>query len=77
MKQVAIAAILAVVVAIASSCGGADDNAAAEQAALVEQGKLILRFDAFGDEAHWTDTLRMHEVPSPPRSTRQPRFPSG
>jgi mono/diheme cytochrome c family protein len=34
----------------------------AEQAALVAQGKQIFRFDTFGDEAHWTDTLRMHEV---------------
>ncbi len=47
----------------AASCGGSDDNdAAAEQAALVEQGKQIFRFDTFGDEILWTDTLRMHEV---------------
>ncbi len=31
-------------------------------AALVEQGKQIFRFDTFGDETFWTDTLRMHEV---------------
>ncbi|MBN1238153.1 MAG: Ig-like domain-containing protein [Gammaproteobacteria bacterium] len=31
-------------------------------AALVEQGKEIFRFDTFGDETLWTDTLRMHEV---------------
>ena len=38
MKQLAIAAVLGVVVAIATSCGGSDeDNSAAEQAALVEQ----------------------------------------
>lgn len=30
--------------------------------ALVEQGKQIFRFDTFGDESQWTDTLRMHEV---------------
>ena len=29
---------------------------------LVAQGKEIFRFDTFGDEAKWTDTLRMHEV---------------
>lgn len=29
---------------------------------LVEQGKEIFRFDTFGDEVYWTDTLRMHEV---------------
>lgn len=29
---------------------------------LVSQGKEIFRHDTFGDEAYWTDTLRMHEV---------------
>jgi len=35
---------------------------AAMNPALVEQGKTIFRFDTFGDETFWTDTLRMHEV---------------
>jgi mono/diheme cytochrome c family protein len=48
--------------AIAAACGGSSDDIAAEQAALVEQGKRIFRYDTFGDEVHWTDTLRMHEV---------------
>ena len=30
--------------------------------ALVAAGKEIFRFDTFGDEKYWTDTLRMHEV---------------
>lgn len=30
--------------------------------ALVAQGREIFRFDTFGDETQWTDTLRMHEV---------------
>jgi len=60
--RMALAAGIGVVVAIAASCGGSDNNSAAEQAALVEQGKQIFRFDTFGDEIHWTDTLRMHEV---------------
>lgn len=30
--------------------------------ALVAAGKDIFRFDTFGDEQYWTDTLRMHEV---------------
>jgi mono/diheme cytochrome c family protein len=34
----------------------------APDAALVAQGKKIFRFDTFGDETQWTDTLRMHEV---------------
>jgi hypothetical protein len=28
----------------------------------VDEGKQIFRFDSFGDETLWTDTLRMHEV---------------
>src|SRR5204862_4445847 len=28
----------------------------------VADGKSIFRFDTFGDETFWTDTLRMHEV---------------
>src|SRR5215218_4779345 len=30
--------------------------------ALVAQGKEIFRFDTFGDEKYWTDTLRLHEI---------------
>lgn len=30
--------------------------------AMVEQGQHIFRFDTFGDETLWTDTLRMHEI---------------
>ena len=29
---------------------------------LAEEGKQIFRYDTFGDEKYWTDTLRMHEV---------------
>jgi mono/diheme cytochrome c family protein len=29
---------------------------------LVAQGKNVFRFETFGDETFWTDTLRMHEV---------------
>ncbi|MES2100323.1 MAG: c-type cytochrome [Pseudomonadota bacterium] len=45
------------------ACGGSDsDTDAADQAALVEQGRQVFRYDTFGDELQWTDTLRMHEV---------------
>ncbi|MCW5661489.1 MAG: c-type cytochrome [Burkholderiaceae bacterium] len=45
------------------ACGGDDDDDdAARQAELVAEGKQIFRFDTFGDEAKWTDTLRLHEV---------------
>jgi mono/diheme cytochrome c family protein len=30
--------------------------------ALVARGQEIFRYDTFGDEKYWTDTLRMHEV---------------
>jgi mono/diheme cytochrome c family protein len=33
-----------------------------QDALLAAQGKQIFRFDTFGDETQWTDTLRMHEV---------------
>ena len=55
---VAAAVVAATVVA---ACGGDSDDSAA-QAAQVEQGKQIFRFDTFGDETQWTDTLRIHEV---------------
>lgn len=48
--------------AVVACGGGSDDSAAADQAALVAQGKQIFRFDTFGDEIFWTDTLKMNEV---------------
>lgn len=52
-----------VLAAVLAGCGGGDDDdAAARQAERVAQGRQIFRFDTFGDEAKWTDTLRMHEV---------------
>ncbi|HMA08292.1 MAG TPA: hypothetical protein VKP68_10535, partial [Ramlibacter sp.] len=45
-----------------SGCGGGSSDDTANQQALAAQGKQIFRFDTFGDEAQWTDKLRMHEV---------------
>jgi mono/diheme cytochrome c family protein len=55
-----------------AACGGGMDGssptspeaiaAKKDDASLVTQGRHIFRFDTFGDEAKWTDTLRMHEV---------------
>jgi mono/diheme cytochrome c family protein len=57
------AGAMAAAVALITACGGSgDDDTAVQQAALVAQGKDIFRFDTFGDEAKWSDTLRMHEV---------------
>jgi cytochrome c553 len=40
------------------------------EADAIAQGRSIFRFDTFGDETFWTDTLRMHEVI---RSSLSPR----
>ncbi|MCE9660768.1 MAG: c-type cytochrome [Burkholderiales bacterium] len=58
-----LATVTAAAACALAACGGGDDGpSAAEQAALESQGKQIFRYDTFGDEAQWTDTLRMHEV---------------
>lgn len=49
--------------AIVTACGGSSgDTTTPDQATLVSQGKQIFRFDTFGDEIFWTDTLKMNEV---------------
>lgn len=49
---------------LVTACGGNSDQPenTASTADLVAQGKQIFRFDTFGDETFWSDTLRMHEV---------------
>ena len=44
--------------------GACSDNSTGSglSAADVAKGKDIFRFETFGDETFWTDTLRMHEV---------------
>jgi mono/diheme cytochrome c family protein len=46
-------------VAGVTACGGGKSNAD-----LAAEGKRTFRFDTFGDETKWTDTLRMNEVVS-------------
>ena len=57
---------LAIGVAMASMLASCDTNGingpAPLDPLLVAQGKTVFRFDTFGDETFWTDTLRMHEV---------------
>ncbi len=76
--RVMTASLTYVCMAFVTACGsGSDDPATAagtEQPvapqqtasepdpALVAQGKQVFRYDTFGDETQWTDTLRMHEV---------------
>lgn len=46
----------------AATAPGPATPSGSTQLSLAEQGKQIFRFDTFGDETQWTDTLRMHEV---------------
>ncbi len=50
------------VLAAASALGAALWMGTAETAAKPPDGQQVFRFDTFGDERFWTDTLRMHEV---------------
>ena len=70
---VAVTASVTATLVLLTSCGGggseaspdrltANQQAAERQAALVAQGKQIFRFDTFGDEIKWSDTLKIHEV---------------
>lgn len=52
-------ALVAAAVAVLSACGGISDR---DDQAQIAQGKQIFRFNTFGDETQWTDTLRLHEV---------------
>jgi mono/diheme cytochrome c family protein len=47
-----------------ASCGGNDSPAASAPVdpQVLAAGRQTFRFDTFGDEAQWTDSLRMHEV---------------
>jgi hypothetical protein len=61
-RTVRVATIIAIASIAAAGCGSSNDNAAAEQAALLKEGQTTFRYDTFGDEAQWTDSLKMHEV---------------
>jgi mono/diheme cytochrome c family protein len=52
----------AMIVTTALATAVAEKPQATRDAALVAKGKQIFRYDTFGDEAKWTDLLRMHEV---------------
>jgi mono/diheme cytochrome c family protein len=65
MRSIAIAAGLLVSL-IAADCnestGPKGTSPRVLDPQLVAQGKEIFRFDTFGDEVYWTDTLQMHQV---------------
>jgi hypothetical protein len=45
-----------------AGCDQDNGNVSGDTAAQIDEGRQIFRFDTFGDEAQWTDRLRMHEV---------------
>ena len=51
--------VLFVVVGLGTGCDDGPTEPTPEQLA---EGQQIFRFDTFGDETFWTDTLRLHEV---------------
>ncbi len=38
------------------------DSAVSNAAQMVVEGRKIFRFDTFGDEAFWGDTLQLHQA---------------
>jgi hypothetical protein len=48
------------VAGLLAGCGGDDITEPTDQ--QLAEGQQIFRFDTFGDETFWTDTLRIHEV---------------
>ncbi len=62
-RHLPLAGALIAALGVVTACGGDDDDDdAARQEQLVAEGKQIFRFDTFGDEIKWTDTLRIHEA---------------
>src|SRR4051812_9609773 len=54
-------AIATVALAGCGSSNSASDDGTGDPA-VVAQGQQIFRFETFGDETKWTDTLRLHEA---------------
>ena len=44
------------------SHGSFDEIISGNQSALMENGRQVFRYDTFGDEAFWSDTLKLHEA---------------
>jgi mono/diheme cytochrome c family protein/cytochrome c5 len=61
MKPFQLSAAAAGVILLAA-CGSDAGPPAPDDPDLIGHGRQVFRYDTFGDEAKWTDTLRMHEV---------------
>jgi mono/diheme cytochrome c family protein len=59
LPRLRLAAALAASAAVLLACGGGSGG---PDPAQIAQGQQIFRSETFGDEAQWTDKLRMHEV---------------
>jgi hypothetical protein len=49
------------VISLLAGCDGGGDSLTNPTPQQLADGKQIFRFDTFGDETFWTDTLRLHE----------------
>ncbi len=61
-RRAALACTAVLAAVLLAGCGGGSSDDTAQQQALAAQGRQVFRFETFGDEAQWTDKLRMHEV---------------
>ena len=58
----AISLALCSLLMVLAACGDGGEGPTGPSPEQVAEGKQIFRFDTFGDETFWTDTLRLHEV---------------
>lgn len=62
MRKLLSASVLLVILACLAACGDDDEGPTVPTPDQLAEGKQTFRFDTFGDETFWTDTLRLHEV---------------
>ena len=64
LRKLAAFCMVGIAAVSVTACGGGSNEpeSSTSNTAQVAQGMQIFRFDTFGDESFWTDTLRMHEV---------------
>ena len=62
IARIAAASVALAALAACSHHGSSSSDDLSQDPATVEKGKQIFRFDTFGDETFWTDTLRMNQV---------------